>query len=816
MARTSRRTWTSWLSSVIAVLAAGFLAGWVFREHEPVFSAQEPPKENRLAKESSPYLLLHKHNPVDWFPWGTEAFEKAKREDKPIFLSVGYSSCYWCHVMERESFSDAQIAKTLNDNFVCIKVDREELPHVDEVYMNAVQAMGLRGGWPLSVFLTADRKPFFGGTYFPPADRGEMPGFPRVLERVLAAWRDDREAVMSNATLVIRAIQQPSRSFSTRKLDRQILSVTVAQLATEFDAEHGGFGFDPRRAQRPKFPQASNLGLLVYRARQAKDQDSLAMLSLTLDRLARGGLWDHVGGGFHRYSVDRYWRIPHFEKMLYDNAQLASVYLEAFELTKNPQYRQQADGIFEFVARELTAPEGGFYSALDAESEHEEGKYYVWTEQEVKELLGKDFGIFAAAYGLDGPPNFERTHVLQRNLPAAELAKQTKLTVMELERTLLPLRQKLLAARAKRPKPLLDTKILTDWNGLMIAALADGYRILGNDAYRTAAERAADFLWTRSRDKDGRLLHTNTAGQAKLAANLDDHAFLIQGLLALHRATNKDRWLDAARSLGDQMFALFWDESAGGFFHTAYDQDIVLVRLKSARDSVVPSGNSAAVRALGALSVATGDQRYAVLAGKTLVAFAGELSTAPAGQPHMVRGLAEFLDAGFQATGIVQQPGGQEENVVRVSAVLSVDRLQPGREFQVAVDLEIDHGWHIYGNPSSPPFLLPTTLKVSSELPLDRLKVNYPKGIPMTIEGSTEPVSGYGDTTRIRATARLGDLAGLGKGTIRLVVQFQACDNRRCLAPQRIVIDLPVEIVAANETVKPLFPEIFDAKSLPN
>ena len=768
---------------------------------QPAATSEQPqagPRENRLAKESSPYLQLHKHNPVDWYPWGAEAFEKAQAEGKPIFLSIGYSSCYWCHVMERESFSDPEIAKQLNEHFVCIKVDREELPDVDEIYMTAVHVMGSHGGWPLSVFLTPDRKPFVGGTYFPPRDRADSTGFSTVLDRVAAAWRDQRKQVEEIADQVAKAIEQESRSrgFTLAKLERGLVAQAVAELASRFDSEHAGFSFNPRRPRTPKFPEPSNLQLLLYSTRRDDDARALAMLTQTLDRLERGGIWDHLGGGFHRYSTDRYWEVPHFEKMLYDNAQLAQVYLEAFELTHEPRYRRVTERIFEFIGREMRSPEGGSYSALDAESEHEEGKYYVWSRDEIRGLLAAgEFELFAAVYGLNEPANFEGDRfVLRQRESLQSVAENQKLSPEELEKRLVPMREKLLAARATRKRPLLDTKVMTDWNGLMIAALADGYRVLGTEEYRTWAERAAELLLARLRDSRGRLLHVYADGTAKLPAYLEDHAFLIQGLLALHRATEQSRWLNEARALADQMVNQFWDDSSGGFYRTASDQEVVLARLKPSYDSVLPSGNSAAVRGLVALARLSGDERYAELAGKTLTAFARELTATPIGYTHMVRGLGEYLDADLPVAWLAARPDRGEPQVVQAKAAISPDKLQPGREFQVVATLQIAKGWHINANPASLPELTPTTLKLGSSLPLEELKVQYPKSREMQVAGRDQPIAVYAGEVRLVVTAKLGNQASSGQAEIKATVRFQPCDATRCLAPRSIDLTVPVEV----------------------
>jgi hypothetical protein len=482
-------------------------------------------------------------------------------------------------------------------------------------------------------------------------------GLLSFIAKVLKAWNENREAVQESADQCERAIRWVSsrHRVSIKTLDRGTVQHALSQIEREFDGAYGGFGHDPEKPRLPKFPMAPLLKLLVYQAREAKDDRASEMLRVTLERMALGGIWDHVGGGFHRYSTDRFWKIPHFEKMLYDNAQLAQVYLEAFELTRNRDFAQVAQGVFKFVAAELVSPEFGFYSALDAESEHEEGRYYVWSDSEVRELLSEDeYRVFAPVYGLLAPPNFPPhapdRYVLQRFQSLDRLAAISRTTPDELAGALTLMTKKLLVARNKRTKPLLDTKILTDWNALMIAALADGYRILHEPAYRKHAEAAAELLLTKCRDSAGRLLHVYTNGTAKIPAYLEDYAYLIHGLLALHRATGETLWLDEATRLADEMIATFWDEEWGGFYRDGPRHDQLLARLKPVQDSPYPSGNAAAVRGLLALARQTGEARYTECARRTLTAFSGFLDSTPGMHPEMVRGLAEFLDAGFSIT----------------------------------------------------------------------------------------------------------------------------------------------------------------------
>ncbi len=620
--------------------------------------ADEPKRTNRLAKETSPYLLMHAHNPVDWYPWGDEALEKAKKEDKIIFLSIGYSSCHWCHVMERESFVDKEIADFMNKHFVCVKVDREERPDIDAIYMMSLQVFnqltgsGRGGGWPLSMFLTPDAKPFFGGTYFPArdGDRGQATGFFTIVKKVNDVWEKEPDTIKRDAETVTRVTKLElagQRPDPLVKIDAELLDATLAALNEQYDEKYGGFGFDPRDPMRPKFPEPSNLFFLIDRVQKANDERAKELLTGTLDRMAMGGIRDHVGGGFHRYSVDRYWRIPHFEKMLYDNGQLATAYTEAHVLTGREDYRRIVQEMLDFVLDEMTDPQGGFYSALDAESEHEEGKFYRWEKAEIEKLLSEDeFELMAFAYGLNGAPNFEEKYYApQFERPVAELAAEKKVTADELDAQLKPIRKKLFDARSKRPRPLTDTKILTSWNGLMIRGFADAGRGLKIERYTEAAQRAADFTLANLRTGDGRLLRTYGQNKAKLNAYLNDYAFLVDGLIALHRATGDDKWLTAAADLTAKQIELFWDEDNGGFFFTSKDHEELLARGKTPYDGAEPSGNSVSAENLIYLASKLDKPEYLERAEKTIRSVGGLLQRAPAAAPRMMTAVSALLDA---------------------------------------------------------------------------------------------------------------------------------------------------------------------------
>jgi uncharacterized protein YyaL (SSP411 family) len=608
---------------------------------------------NRLAKETSPYLLLHAHNPVDWYAWGDEALSKAKADNKLIFLSIGYSSCYWCHVMERESFMDEEVAEVLNEHFVCIKVDREERPDIDHVYMTALSAMGRRGGWPLTMILTPDARPIIGGTYFPPRDKElELPGgnasqgakqqvtgLLTLVKLVVNSWKKNPQEIRAYADQVAAAVKRGLRQRIAPQapVAADTTAKTIAALAEEFDSEYGGFGFSDANPRRPKFPEPSNLAFLLNCA-EGKDQQARRMLTVTLERMARGGIRDHLGGGFHRYSTDRYWRVPHFEKMLYDNAQLAGIYSSAYRLTGQAEFRHVAEEILAFVARELTSPEGAFYSALDAETDGDEGQFYVWTRDQIGTTLAPDEArLVGLVYGTSGEPNFEARYVLEISRPLSEIAAAEKdLSVDALAARLEPIREKLLAARDKRKRPLTDSKILTAWNGLMIRGLADAGRLLEDERHVQAAARAADFILANLRAPSGRLQRSFAGAKAHLNAYLDDYAFLVDGLLALHEATGDARWLAAADDLTRTQIELFWDDEQGGFYFTSGDHEELLARSKDPVDSALPSGNAIAADNLVYLAQALKRPDDLGRAEKTIACFSALVNESPAAVPRMV------------------------------------------------------------------------------------------------------------------------------------------------------------------------------------
>jgi uncharacterized protein YyaL (SSP411 family) len=592
---------------------------------------------NRLARESSPYLLQHANNPVDWYPWGEEALAKARAEDKPIFLSIGYSACHWCHVMEHESFENEHTAALMNEQFVNIKVDREERPDLDAIYMDAVVALTGHGGWPMSVFLTPEGVPFYGGTYFPPAPRYGMASFEQVLQSVAHAYHHRKEDIKNNGAALLSRMSPALSLQAEGSLDPAVPELALQTLSRDFDHTYGGF----RGA--PKFPQPMTYDFLLRTYHRNRRAAVLEMVELTLHKMAQGGMYDQLGGGFHRYSVDAHWLVPHFEKMLYDNALLARLYLHAYQLTGQAFYRRIVEETLDYVLREMTHVDGGFYSTQDADSEGEEGKFFIWTPAEVKAILGQEEGdIFCQAYDITPGGNFEGRSILNIPVPFETVAQQLNLPLERLEDILRRGRAKLFAEREKRVKPGRDEKIITAWNGLMLAALAEAARVLDRADYGQAAVRNAEFILSTLR-KDGRLFRTWKAelGQAKLMGYLEDYAYYADGLLALYQTTFEPRWFQEARALMEVVLDHFRDPE-GGFFDTADDHEQLVARPKGLQDNATPCGNSMAVRVLLMLAAYTGQAKYEAAAIPTLTALQAAMSQYPSAFAYWL-GSVEFV-----------------------------------------------------------------------------------------------------------------------------------------------------------------------------
>ncbi len=602
---------------------------------------------NHLKNETSPYLLQHVDNPVDWYPWGEEALALARQQDKPILLSIGYAACHWCHVMAHESFEDAATAAYMNAHFVNIKVDREERPDLDAIYMSAVVAMTGQGGWPMTVMLTPDGRPFFGGTYFPPQPRFNMPGFLQVLTAVADAWQNRRDQIDNSAGELTQHLQRTAvLSRSGRPMDEKLLQIALTNIAQTFDEARGGFG------GAPKFPPSMTLEFLLRLHLHTGDESSLFMAEYTLQKMAYGGMYDQLGGGFARYSTDANWLVPHFEKMLYDNALLSRVYLHAWQISGNPLYRRIVEETLDFVVRELRHEDGGFYSSYDADSEGEEGKFYVWRAAEIEAVLGEEAGLFMQVYGVSEAGNWEGKNIL--NIPDEQMEEDVA--------RLAAARQKLLAVRNERARPGLDDKVLTAWNGLMLAAFAEAGRALKRPDYTAIASQNAQFLYENLRGGDGRLLRAwkagsrTAGGRAKYNAYLEDYAFLADGLLALYHATFDDRWFVWARQLADRMLSHFRDEVHGGFYDTAVDHEQLVHRPKDVQDNAIPSGNAAAAQVLLKLSLYTGDGGYADAAEESLVSLYELMAQHPTAFSHWL-GTAVFLLSRPREVAIVGDHG---------------------------------------------------------------------------------------------------------------------------------------------------------------
>jgi uncharacterized protein YyaL (SSP411 family) len=612
---------------------------------------------NRLIEESSPYLLQHAHNPVSWYPWSEEAFARAKRENKPIFLSIGYSTCHWCHVMERESFEDEEIAAFLNLHFIAIKVDREERPDIDSVYMTAVNILTGRGGWPMTVLMTPDKEPFFGGTYFPPRAgvRGASAGLIELLTEMLALYQNDPTEVLARAQDISQRVEHMSFVRAGPGVPRDsTIAIATSQLATKFDRVDGGF------TGAPKFPEPARLLLLLRYARRTADPGATAMVTTTLDRMAAGGIYDHVGGGFHRYSTDAQWLVPHFEKMLYDNAQLAVLYLEAWQHTGDPSYARIAREVLDYVARDMTAGIGTFYSATDADSQtpsghEEEGWYFTWTPDELQAVLGaRAARVVGAAYGVTSKGNFEGRSILHRVKSDREVGAKLRMPPKRVAEVLAEARSALYRARASRPAPLRDDKIIAAWNGLMISAFARAGWALERADYVSAASAAAAFVLEHMRDGERGLVRTYRDGTKASTGFLDDYAFMVAACLDLYETTGVADWLIAALELQAQQDARFLD-SEGGYFLTPNDGEPLLVREKPAYDGAVPSGNSVAAENLLRLHDITGEERWRSTAEQLFAAFAFQVARAPTGFPRLLVALDHYYDTPLEVAIIAPQ-----------------------------------------------------------------------------------------------------------------------------------------------------------------
>lgn len=592
---------------------------------------------NRLSQETSPYLLQHAHQLVDWYPWGPEALDKARQEDKPIFLSIGYSACHWCHVMSHECFDHPDLARMMNEGFVNIKVDREERPEIDAIYMNALTAMNGQGGWPLNLFLTPEQEPYMGGTYFPPVAGNHQPGFGDVLRQAGEQYRNQKEQIKNRSQSILQKINPPPSPQSSHDTSaRTLIDAAVQQLTAKFDESYGGFGAGM------KFPEPTLYSLLLRHWLRTEDNDVMMMADKSLTHMAEGGMYDQLGGGFHRYSTDREWRVPHFEKMLCDNALMARLYLDAYQATRQDIYRSIPEEIFEYVEREMTSPDGGFYTSQDADTEGREGTFFTWELKEVLDLLGpRHAKVFARTYGMTSAGNFERRNVLRVADPLEKIAESEGMPIFEVGHIIKKSRQTLLEARNKRPGPHRDEKILAGWNGLMISALAKGFIVLRKELYLERAITAADFIWDHLW-QDGALLRVFKDERARFKGCLEDYACLLEGLVALFEASYEFQWLDRAQALAESMITRFWDERDGGFYMTGNDHETLVARLKNPMDDAMPSANAVAAMALLRLGRLTGNPKFEEKGRKTVQAFQGAMEQRPAAFTGLLAAMDEW------------------------------------------------------------------------------------------------------------------------------------------------------------------------------
>ena len=773
---------------------------------------------NHLIHETSPYLLQHAHNPVNWYAWGPEALAKAKKEDKPIFVSIGYSTCYWCHVMEVESFENEEVARILNEHFIAIKVDREERPDLDEQYMLATQLITRRGGWPNSVWLTPDTRPWMAGTYFPRAQ------FIRILTTLSGHWKNRRQDVEQQADQLAQAIRRAGGGEGlvqsgpdAGSADQKLIDNAVAAYKRAFDKDRGGF------SRAPKFPPHGVLRVLIHEYRRTSDKALLRMIARTLDGMWLGGMHDHVGGGFHRYSTDSIWLLPHFEKMLYDNAQLMRAYTDGYLLSGVPRYREAVEDIFRWVQSEMTSPTGGFYSAIDSGKVGKEGETYIWHYKEVVELLGEeDAALFAEVYNLRKRGNFHEestgeepgTNIIHLKKPLAEIAKSQGKSPESLKARMAALRAKLLARRNTWVQPHKDDKILTGWNGLMIGSLAYAGRQLNEPKYTEAAAKAADFILNGLVDDQKRLLRTYRAGRAKLPGYLDDHAYLAEGLLDLYAATGEKRWLDEARRLGDVMLAEFEDKQGGAFFFTATSHEDLLMRSKSLTGGGnIPSANGVAVLALFELNRITGSKAYLHSAERTIDALTGIMWRSP-----------RSLDSGIHAAAVaIERKVANRRQVVEGDSADASKKLGPvtarlfsshlsvkrGDTLQLALALDVGEGWHLYGPNPDADFLIPTSVNITPTAAFSVGDVKTPEPGTKLDPVLKQVLATYEGRIWYFIPVTVRKNATVGKAKLTVQVKTQACDQSSCLPPRTDEIEITLNITSASTVDTPRHPAVF-------
>ena len=799
--------------SMIAAMQGTNAMGQIQTNHVHVAAKSKTPKfTNELIHETSPYLLQHAHNPVHWFPWGDKAFNASRQTGKPIFLSVGYSTCYWCHVMERQCFEDEEIAKQMNAQFICVKVDREERPDIDNIYMAATQMISGGGGWPMSVFLTPPGangpkdpglKPFYAGTYFPPVGQYGRPGFPQIMEGITNAWTTRRKDILKSADDIATAIQTHLGQLE-RKGDLSIglVQTTTTQLLRSYDPTYGGFG------NAPKFPTPNNLMLLFAVYQNSGDQDILDAVDHTLERMARGGIYDQIGGGFHRYSTDDKWLVPHFEKMLYDNGQLIEAYLTAHATrpkTKDPQFfarvvRETCD----YILREMTDSTGTFWSAQDAEVDAREGLNYLWTPQQIQKAVGdgKLAALATQLYGLDEGTNFQDPHhrdeppanVLYLPLRLDELALLRNTSLEELLASRQVINQKMYPVRTQRKQPATDDKIIVSWNGIMVGALAMAGRQLEEPSYTDAAIRAARYILENMRQEDGGLNRTMRKGRVKINAFLDDYAFLVHGLLEIYRTNHDQYWLDTAKDLitvARERFAT----PDGGYYDTLADQPDLFVRTRNTHDGAIPTGNSQMIHNLIDLYELTDNEEHLDLAVKDLQSFAGVLTDRGYVLAHMQHALLRAIKADPKQIGNMEETVATPTDNAPVSIMVEADSHNLNDDTPFRITLNIQNGFHINANDPGMDNLIATSISLTGTDGV-KLEVAYPSGESRTYPYSDEPINVYEGHIAIDVkTIKTGEISSTGSP--KLTLTYQACTDQACLLPT--TVDIPIQIRLADD-----------------
>ncbi len=727
-----------------------------------------PKYVNRLILEDSPYLVQHAHNPVNWYSWGAEAFETATKENKPVFLSIGYSTCHWCHVMERESFDNEEIAEFLNKHFIAVKVDREQRPDLDEIYMTAVQLMTGGGGWPMSSFLTPQREPFFGATYFPPQQ------FAELLERVRSVWSERREDVVATATQVTAAIEQvAARRQEAKNIDDDVIRSAIDALVEYQEMEYPG--------QAPKFPREAEVLLLLNHAARTGNKDALNAATTKLDDMARGGIFDHAGGGFHRYSVDADWLVPHFEKMLYTQALLIRSYTIAYQLTGNAEYERVARQTLKYLLRDMTSNEGAFYSATDADSEGSEGEFFIWTPDEVVKILDKTDAEFAMdIFGVSETGNFEGKNILNLEISYEEYASKTNVILDALLVRVNKIKETLRLARENREHPLRDDKIVTSWNAMTITALVTAYEVFGEQRYLDAAVRAVNYLWQTNRSDSGELYRASLNDAASINATQEDYAYLAEALLSLYDVSGDNEWLNKAKDISNRMLREFWDNDDGGFFMAMASTDPLLItQPKNSFDNAMPSGNSVALRTLAMLAARTDNAEYLEKAEATLAAFSGVIHQQPAAYTYMLVGADELLSG---AVGTRQFAA--KGNVAAHAAMNTPE--------EIAITLDIKPGWHINSHKPLQDYLKATNITLNENADDWEIEsIEFPEHQTVTLGFQDEPLAVYENT--IRVTARLNKTSDTSAdfSILPLELQVQACNDEICLLPENIVLEIP-------------------------